>query len=698
MSLKNVPPPTTFSVEWGEKEASNESKIHRAPGYEKELVGLPFADEPHINTIPACVKRAREKYASRPFLGERTREADGKRGKYVFETYEKCYSDITRLGRGLVNLCSLDGTGKEGEQQPRIGVYAINRSEWTKTLYAAWSFRIVAVPLYDTLMPNAVSYIVNHAELTTIAAERSKLATILKCDWKDSSLKNIVLFEDATQEEIDSAAAAGLRLLSFSNVIKESSEGHSDMMPKPEDWAYVMYTSGTTGDPKGVVLTHKNVLSSSAGILRQNFREDLLLEDDVYISYLPLAHSLEACLQNCVVFVGCSIGFYQGDVKKLVSEDLPDLRPTIMAGVPRIYARIYDKVMMGVESKGFIAKTLFSWGLKSNKSKFIYDMILFNKLKQVVGGRIRLLASGAAPLSAELHHFLKQVFGCPVLQGYGMTENCAAACVQPLGSIKGGNVGGPTPAVEVKLQDTEDYKTSDVYPKTKEEFEAQVSFKGAFDPSLAGKVIERGEVCLRGYNVFPGYYKNDKETKETLDDKGWLHTGDIGMWNEDGSLSIIDRKKNIFKLAQGEYVAPEAVENAVSACKWVGQCWIYGNSYENYVIGIIVPDQEVLLKWAQSNKPNMSVADLVKDPAVKKMIFDDIIATGRSAKLRGFELPKQIDFETEINQLGQGFTIEGDLITPTLKLRRPNLLKKYQSKIDAMYAQIRKEESMSKNV
>ena len=508
--------------------------------------------------------------------------------------------------------------------------------------------------------------------------------------------------------------ATGLRLLSFSNVIKESSEGHvsaggttsshvtlllqSDMMPKPEDWAYVMYTSGTTGDPKGVILTHKNVLSSSAGILRQNFREDLLLEDDVYISYLPLAHSLEACLQNCVVFVGCSIGFYQGDVKKLVSEDLPDLRPTIMAGVPRIYARIYDKVMMGVESKGFIAKTLFSWGLKSNKSKFIYDMILFNKLKQVVGGRIRLLASGAAPLSAELHHFLKQVFGCPVLQGYGMTENCAAACVQPLGSIKGGNVGGPTPAVEVKLQDTEDYKTSDVYPKTKEEFEAQVSFKGAFDPSLAGKVIERGEVCLRGYNVFPGYYKNDKETKETLDDKGWLHTGDIGMWNEDGSLSIIDRKKNIFKLAQGEYVAPEAMENAVSPCKWVGQCWIYGNSYENYVIGIIVPDQEVLLKWAQSNKPNMSVADLVKDPAVKKMIFDDIIATGRSAKLRGFELPKQIDFETEINQLGQGFTIEGDLITPTLKLRRPNLLKKYQSKIDAMYAQIRKEESMSKNV
>ncbi|EKX40085.1 hypothetical protein GUITHDRAFT_143034 [Guillardia theta CCMP2712] len=658
MSLKGVATPS-----WGEREAENESKVHRAPGYEKELVSLPFSDEPHINTMSACLKRARDKFASRPFLGERTREPEGKRGKYVFETYEKCYTDILRLGVGLVQQCGLDSTGKEGESQFRIGIYSINRSEWTKLLHAAWRSRIVVVPLYDTLMLNSVTYIVTHAELTTIAAERAKLPNLIKCDWKGSNLRNI-----------------------------------STLMPAPKDWACIMYTSGTTGVPKGVIQTHENVLSSAAGILRQNFREDLLLEDNLYISYLPLAHSLEVGLQNCVVLVGCAIGFYQGDVKKLVSEDLPDLRPTIMAGVPRIYARIYDKVLMGVESKGFIAKTIFNWGMRSKKTKFIYNKILFNKLKRVLGGRIRLLASGAAPLSAELHNFLRQVFDCPVLEGYGMTENSATACVQPLGSIKGGNVGGPTPVVEVKLRDTEDYKSSDVYPTTKREFEQQASFKGPFDPTLAGRVVERGEICLRGFNVFPGYLKNEEESREALDDKGWLHTGDIGMWNQDGSLSVIDRKKNIFKLAQGEYVAPEAVENALSACKWVGQCWIYGNSYENYVVAVIVPDREVLMTWAGRHRPRTSMADLVRDPAVKRMIFDDVIAIGRAAKLRGFELPCEIEFETEVNEAGQGFTIEEELVTPTLKLRRSNLVKKYQARIDAMYQQIRKNDKIAKKI
>jgi len=670
-----------------------ETRVHRCPGYEGALEGIPYKDEPDVNTVPMALRRAALKFPERNFLGERTREKDGKRGQYVWQTYGAAYPEIQAIGHGLKSECGLVSSAQSGETQARLGIYGINRSEWTKLLLASFSQRVCVAPLYDTLGANACTFIIGHAELTTVACERSKLDNMLKSKGSLANFVNIILFEDPTAEEVEKAKLAGVTLRGMSDLTKagigaaKAEEGKVPAgFPKPEDWGYIMYTSGTTGDPKGVVLSHQNIISSSGGLLRQNPHLDLLRPDDVYLSFLPLAHSFETCMQVCCILVGCGIGFYQGDARKLVSDDMPDLQPTIMAAVPRIYARIYDKVMAGVEAKGWLAKTLFSWGMGATSSRFIFEAILFKKLQKVVGGRIRLMASGAAPLSADLHKFLTQVFGCPVLQGYGMTENCAAAVVQPLGYRKGGNVGGPTPCVEVKLQDTEDYKCTDVYPGTKEAFERQVSFKGEFDPAKAGKIVQRGEVCLRGLNVFVGYYKNEKETQETKDSDGWLHTGDIGVWNADGSLSIVDRKKNIFKLAQGEYVSPESVEGAVTASKWCGQVWVYGNSFESYVVAIVVPDMEVFTKWLKEAHPGLSTEEAVKKPEVKKMILDDLIATGKAAKLRGFELPKDIDFECTVNDLGQGFTVDKELLTPTLKFRRPQLLKYYQAKIDAMYA------------
>eukprot|EP00287_Rhodomonas_sp_CCMP768_P031015 CAMPEP_0202853718 /NCGR_PEP_ID=MMETSP1389-20130828/90624_1 /ASSEMBLY_ACC=CAM_ASM_000865 /TAXON_ID=302021 /ORGANISM="Rhodomonas sp., Strain CCMP768" /LENGTH=431 /DNA_ID=CAMNT_0049532273 /DNA_START=1 /DNA_END=1297 /DNA_ORIENTATION=- len=424
---------------------------------------------------------------------------------------------------------------------------------------------------------------------------------------------------------------------------------------------------------------------------------------------------------------------------------------------------MYDKVVQSLEERGGMAMSLYEWGMAADKPwdpfngfrRFMCNAFLFKKIQAKFGGRFRLFAAGAAPLSAELQRFLQVVFNCPVVQGYGLTENACVAAAMPLGYTKCGNVGGPIPCLEIKLQDTEAYKCTDVYPKTKAEFEAQVSFKGHFDPSLAGRTVPRGEVCLRGSNVFAGYYKNDKDTAETLDDEGWLHTGDVGVWNADGSqgplrseprrpdsaarggvsagvqrvagyykndkdtaetlddegwlhtgdvgvwnadgsLSIVDRKKNIFKLAQGEYVSPEAVEIAIGTSKWALQVWVYGNSFENYPVVICTPDVEVMKQWAQQNGKAGTMADWVKDPEVKKMIFADIIASGKAAKLRSFELPKKIAFETTINEFGQGFTIDQDLLTPTLKLRRPQLLKKYQKVIDEMYAEIREEEASAK--
>mmetsp|Transcript_1130 Transcript_1130/g.2656 ORF Transcript_1130/g.2656 Transcript_1130/m.2656 type:complete len:717 (+) Transcript_1130:1-2151(+) len=689
--------PQVCSVVSAPAEGPGESAIRRNNLISDKLITSPFPDEPAVNTVVHCLQRSADKFAGHNCLGRRPIASDGSAGDYEWEKYADVWAHCVNIGLGLVTLCELKSTGS-GEGQARLGIYSINRPENFKALMGGFSQGITACPLYDTLGPNAAGYIIGHAGITTVACERTKLANLIASKKGSSPLKFIVLFEEATDAERADATAAGCTLYSLSEVTEAGAalkQGPS--LPSPDDWAYVMYTSGTTGDPKGVILSHCNFLASAAGLLLGNI-EPLVRESDVYISYLPMAHSFDPCMQFCVVSAGAAIGYSQGDPKKLVGEggDLSTLKPTIMAGVPRVYSRVYDKVMQGLEAKGKVAQMLFevavsnqSWCMSLGFRNPLWDAILFGKVRDALGGRVRVLASGAAPLSGDLHKFLKVVFGVPVCQGYGMTENAAPAVSQTTEYKGTGNVGGPIPATEVKLVDTDDYKVTDVYPSTAEEFEKQVSFKGDFNPDLAGKVIERGEVCLRGSNIFKGYYKMEQETKEALDAGGWLHTGDIGMWCPDGALQIIDRKKNIFKLAQGEYVAPESVEGAVGTSKWVQQVWVYGNSFENVLVAVVVPDGEVIMGWAAKEGKKGTFEEVCDTQEVKDMILQDMTACARAAKLRTFEIPKAIHIECKVNALGQGFHVENDLLTPTMKARRPQLLKHYQKQIDALYADLK---------
>mmetsp|Transcript_66083 Transcript_66083/g.162657 ORF Transcript_66083/g.162657 Transcript_66083/m.162657 type:complete len:793 (-) Transcript_66083:350-2728(-) len=778
-----------FSVEVSPA-GQTESGVHRNAHFAKSLIAIPFPDEPQVNTVWHAFQRTVAKYGNREFLGHREYKSDGTRGVYVWQTYADVAKDVEGMGNGLVSVCGLR-SGGSGQAQARVGIYSQNRPEWTKGLLAAMSQRIVIVPLYDTLGPGATTYILDHAELTCIMIERSKLGNVIAGKGKSGKLKHVVMFEDATAEEKQKAQAAGMILHSLSELIRAPSTpgaaattpmaaaqsptgygqqhrgslgggippqgylpqqgfpqgggtpmggyppqgghpphpgmgGGSPMgypppqqmvwgvggnfghgappqgggaksgPPQPSDWAYIMYTSGTTGDPKGVILTHQNVLAPAAGLyLGTDVTKPFVNETDTYMSFLPLAHIYETNTQTCMMCAGGRIGFFAGDAANMIKEDVPLLKPTVFAAVPRIYSRMSDKVVQGIESKGFLAKFLYGKAIKSQKKKVavgqrskFWDKKMFSKVQAIFGGQIRVMASGAAPLSAELHNWAKSVFGCPVCQGYGMTENAGAACAMPVHMIKTGTCGGPLPCTEFKLVDTDDYKRSDVYPKTAQEFAASFSFKGTFDPKMAGKNVQRGEVCMRGPNISAGYFKNDKDTRETFVN-GWLHTGDIGQWNEDGSLQIIDRKKNIFKLAQGEYVAPEAVEASVGSSKWVSQAFVYGNSFETCVVAIIVPDKDTLMPYAASKGIRGSMADVCKNQEIKKFIFDDMIACAKAVGIKGYEIPKDIAFEPEINALGQGFTIENECLTPTLKLKRPQLQKRYQGQIDAMYNKIK---------
>eukprot|EP00741_Cyanophora_paradoxa_P014579 tig00020807_g14059.t1 len=567
-------------------------------------------------------------------------------GEYVPAKWGDVAERVERIGSGFAALGL-----KKGD---RVGIIGINSASWTLSLLAAFSRSAVAVPLYDTLGANAVEYIVKDTELTVAVAANDKLMRVLEVAKHCPTLKVVVAMMPPDEAAKRDAAAARVTLLSLA-----------------EDLAYVMYTSGTTGNPKGAMLTHRNMVATISGFM--NFKANVT-PDDVYMSYLPLAHSLEASLHLTVLSNGGSVGYYQGDVKKLV-DDILALRPTLLPGVPRVWQRIYDRVMSTVAASGFIQRSVFhlaysaqlGYVLSGSRSTFL-DSIVFNKFRARLGGRVRIIATGGAPIPKHIMECLKVLFpGTAVLQGYGMTENAACCMGTPLDFPPCGPVGCPLPCSEIKLVDV-----------------AELGYTSK-DPQGP-----RGEVCIRGANVFLGYWRNEEETKKALDEEGWLHTGDIGWLNpQDGSFSIIDRKKNIFKLSHGEYVAAEALEMVYGKSSWVSQIFVYGSSLRNSLVAIVVPNKEFAEEWAKANGVEGDLVQICADERTGAAVLADLTAMGREGKLKGFEMVKAAHLEGRVDGMGLGFTVENDCMTVSMKLKRNALLKRYQADIDRMYASIR---------
>lgn len=633
------------------------------------------------------------------FLGHRVYDPVKRvHGDYAWQTYSQVDKRITAFGSGMVKLESTLIKSNKRDQWG-IGIYSINNPEWAIAEQAANAYNLFTTALYDTLGPSAVEFIINHAEVPVCVTTSDKIPGLLKLSKLLPKLKIVISMDPLSAKVTDAPVGAttpppvpgspaptagdvlrewgktlGVHVFDFAEV---EAMGAKDPLPHnppaASDLCCICYTSGTTGNPKGALLTHMNFISA-AGALRHTGLH--IEKTDVLISYLPLAHVFERIIEVDIVMRAAAIGYYRGDVLQLI-DDISVLKPTLFPSVPRLFNRIYAKLraqtvdkpgVVGALARKAVSDKLANLAAGHGPTHALWDRILFSKIRKVIGGRVRILVTGSAPISKDVLQFLRIAFCTDIYEGYGQTENTAYGTLTLKGEHTTGHVGTIAPNLEMKLVDV-----------------PEMSYLSTDKPN------PRGEVCLRGYSVFKGYHKDPKKTEETIDSDGWLHTGDVGMISKRGTLSIIDRKKNIFKLAQGEYVAPESIEGVLALSPFVAQVYVHGDSLQSTLVAVMVPEPETFGPWAAgvvqgagktTSASGGTLKELASDPVVRKALLKEFDQVGREKKLRGFEFVKHVHIETE------PFSVDNGLLTPTFKVKRQDLAKHYRKEIDEMYAEL----------
>ncbi|KAJ6686740.1 LONG CHAIN ACYL-COA SYNTHETASE 1 [Salix purpurea] len=579
-----------------------------------------------------------KKYAGNKMLGWR-RFVDGKVGPYVWKTYQEVYDEVLKISSAL--------RASGAEAGCRVGIYGSNCPQWIVAMEACSARSLVCVPLYDTIGPRAVNYIIDHAEIDFVFVQDKKVKELLNPDCTSAQrLKAIVCFTSLTEEEKDRAAQMGIKSYSWEEYLCMGKENPSEIFP-PQSFniCTIMYTSGTSGDPKGVVILHETVAAFVRGIdLFMEQFEDKMTPDDVYLSFLPLAHVLDRMIEEYFFRKGASVGYYHGDLNAL-RDDLMELKPNMFSW--QIFDALY-RYKLGWMNRGY----------KQKYASPLADLLAFRKVKARLGGRLRLVICGGASLSTEVEEFLRVTCCAFVIQGYGLTESCGPATMGfPDEMCMLGTVGAAAVYNELCLEEVPEM---------------------GYDP-LGNPPC--GEICLRGKTLFSGYYKNPELTRESMKD-GWFHTGDIGEILPNGVIKIIDRKKNLIKLSQGEYIALEYLENVYNNTPIVEDIWIYGDSCKSTLVAVVVLHEENTKSWAYLNGHMGSFTELCSLHQLQKFVLSELKITAERNKLKGFEHIKGVILECCL------FDIERDLVTATLKKKRNKLVSHYRLEIDELYQKL----------
>ena len=577
--------------------------------------------------------------------GDKTALMEKRGGTYQGFSYREFGERVKNFAMGLASLGI-----KQGD---RVALISENRPEWPIADLGILAFGAINVPLYTTLTPSQIEYILTDSGTKMVIASKPELVEkVIEVYDNLASLDKVIFMDEITAQQD--------YLIKFEDIYEKGkifAEQNPDYYDnaikqvKSDDLCGIIYTSGTTGAPKGVMLSHENILTN----VRDAIEVIKLDETDTTLSFLPLCHSFERTAGQYVeIAVGATIAYAES--LDTVAVNLGEVKPTIMTTVPRLLEKVYAKVIENAETGSPIKRKIFWWAMNTGEKyvnakvnedipailNFKYKLatkLVFSKLQTRIGGRLRFFVSGAAPLSKEIAEFFNKA-GILVLEAYGLTETSPGVTMNREQNFKFGTVGPAFPSVEIKIAND-------------------------------------GEILTRGPNIMKGYYKNPEATAETIDKDGWLHTGDIGNIDEDGFLTITDRKKNILVTSGGKNVSPATIENLLITSPYIEQVMVVGDK-RNFLTALIVPGFDALKNYANEHDIKYSnIEELVSNNEIYKLIDAD--AQKLTDGLARFEQIKKFTL------IPKEFSIEGGELTPTLKVKRKVVTEKYKDLIEKMY-------------
>jgi len=646
----------------------------------------------NLTTMDKVFKHVTEKYGKEKCLGTRQIlseveeiQPNGRSfqkfelGDYHWRSFSDLEVEADKLSKGLYSLGLKPGD--------RVAMIAETRAEWLITAYACFKNNLSVVTIYTNLGNDGIIHALTETKVTVAFCSHDTLKKVAQVSNDCPDLRHAILMKSQLKSYFDaSTMRPGVQVQTFESVLHlrifHADAGPScasdalslsgplgDNGPTPDDTAIIMYTSGSTGKPKGVMLSHRNLIAAMSSLLNiATFKPG-----DRYIGYLPLAHVLELLAETSCLLYGIRIGYSSpltltnksSKVKNGSKGDANVLRPTLMCAVPLILERIYKSIVDTMRRQGWAAEELFhyfvAYKMKWQDRGFdtpLLNKTLFRKIRYFLGGRVRLLLSGGAPLSPDTHSLVRTCLCVPLMQGYGLTETTACASVTSVHDRTTGRAGAPLLNVKMKLVNWEEgnYKVTD-------------------------KPNPRGEIHIGGDNVAMGYYENREKTMEEFydeDDTRWFRSGDIGEVDEDGVFRIIDRKKDLVKLQGGEYVSYGKVESVLKTHGMVENICLYADPNQDYTVAIIVPNVSNIKETVDDNVTGENCNESAE---VKSKVVDALGKFGLKNGLEKFELPKKIHLDA-----GFEWTPESGLVTAAFKIRRRNVYEKYEAEIAQMYS------------
>ncbi|KAJ6626078.1 long-chain-fatty-acid-CoA-ligase [Mycena sp. CBHHK59/15] len=690
------------SVEVAKPSADDEGPTRRLAITADRLVTQPFEG---IDTVYDILEYVARTHGSRDALGWRdivdiheetkdvTKMVDGKEvvekkkwkyfqlSDYQYISYVQLRDQVSEIARGLVDL------GITADDV--FNIYAQTSLNWQLMAHACGSISTTIATAYDTLGPAGLTHSLNEPSCVGLFTNAELLPTLLTVLSNTPTVRFVVFDGEPAAKLLAQLKESrpDLSILSIDDLRKRgaplSLDTLADRRPSASTVSCIMYTSGSTGTPKGVVITHANLVAS-VGAVRTLLGHHLTM-DDAYLAYLPLAHILEYIVELCMLFVGMPTGF--GRVKTLTDAsvrhcdgDIKCFRPSIMVGVPAVWETIRKGIIGKVAAGGALRSSVFRGAVEAKRRGVpglakLADSVVLSSVRAATGGRLRIALSGGAAISRETQEFLSVAL-VMLLQGYGMTESCGMCAIVPPESFRFDAVGLPVPSIEIKV----------CFPM----------HAGYFS---CGR---QGSVCIRGPSVISGYYKRpDLNADKTIfAGDGWMRTGDVGRWNADGTLTLIDRIKNLVKLASGEYIALEQLESTYKSCNYVANICVHATPDAKAPIAIIIPHEANLRaalragsasssslsssSSSSSNKvgpvdPTKGLAELCHDPRVVALVLKECNAVG---KKNGF---KAMETLSAVILTPDEWTPESGLVTAAQKIQRTVISKKFEKEIKEAY-------------